>query len=538
MNFPPGTSDPSANYADNLGSWKNDGTKTSHYSTSHKVSKQIKLNPSSEEQANVLVNRYLYVYPKTPSFKRIVVTVSTRVNNKLSGMEQWDLKSPVFVQYYFADGRKPIAVPAHGNSKKRKPYFRTKESTKLRIKEKLPDAKNERCKSKTIFSHLVEERGGVTKIKSPADVPRDRTQISNFHKNSELKENDDLTTVILLSKEEFKSGNPFIREVIAAPELKIFLCNNQQLADIRRFCCNPNKAGILGVDMTFNCGEFFVTITVYRHKMLVTDHGNEPCFIGPVLIHQSKSFESYFGLPSLMVKYSPELKNLQAMGTDGETALINAFKCIFTTALHLLCDLHMKENIEHHLNSLNVDSFLLRKIVFGVFGRRVGSVKIKGLVDCTTEEEFTVSRNNLINEWRNMDVPEEFITYFMGKSALISQTMTADVRARAGLGSPPDMYRQQGNESINNMIKKDMVKKMTILQFINHLRHIVEQQQSEVEMAIYGRGVYEMKEEYRATYAVDEGTWYRKSEPQKEHCIEKFNNAPVIGPNHNSKVIL
>lgn len=171
-------------------------------------------------------------------------------------------------------------------------------------------SENERCKSKTIFSHMVEERGGVTKIKSPADVPRDRTQISNFHKNSELKENDDLTTVILLSKEEFKMRDPFIREVIAAPELKIFLCNNQQLSDIRRFCCNPNNAGILGVDMTFNCGEFYVTITVYRHKMLVTDHGNEPCFIGPVLIHQSKSFESYFGLPSLMVKYSPELKNL------------------------------------------------------------------------------------------------------------------------------------------------------------------------------------------------------------------------------------
>ena len=73
---------------------------------------------------------------------------------------------------------------------------------------------------------MVEERGGV-KIKSPANVSRDRTQISNFHKNSELKENDDLTAIILRSKEEFKSGDPFIREVIAAPELKVFLCNNQ-----------------------------------------------------------------------------------------------------------------------------------------------------------------------------------------------------------------------------------------------------------------------------------------------------------------------
>ena len=65
---------------------------------------------------------------------------------------------------------------------------------------------------------MLEEKGGVTNIKSPADVPRDRTQISNFHKNSEMKENDDLTSLIFLSKEESKTGNPFIREVIASPQ--------------------------------------------------------------------------------------------------------------------------------------------------------------------------------------------------------------------------------------------------------------------------------------------------------------------------------
>ena len=54
--------------SDNLGSWKNDGTKTLYYSTSHKASREIKLKPSSEEDAKVLVNRSLCVYPKTPFF--------------------------------------------------------------------------------------------------------------------------------------------------------------------------------------------------------------------------------------------------------------------------------------------------------------------------------------------------------------------------------------------------------------------------------------------------------------------------------------
>ena len=91
--------------SDNLGSWKNDGTKTLYYSTSHKASREIKLKPTSEEDAEVLVYRYLYVYPKTPSFKRVVVTVSVKVDNKLSGKTEWELKSPVFMQYYFTDGR-------------------------------------------------------------------------------------------------------------------------------------------------------------------------------------------------------------------------------------------------------------------------------------------------------------------------------------------------------------------------------------------------------------------------------------------------
>ena len=87
-----------------------------------------------------------------------------------------------------------------------------------------------------------------------------------------------------------------------------------------------------------------------------------------------------------------------------------------------------------------------KKILFGIFGRQVETLKIKGLVDCTIEGEFVITRNCLINEWQSMNVPKEFITYFMEKSALILQTMTADIRARAGIGCPPDMYHQQGNQ--------------------------------------------------------------------------------------------
>ena len=81
----------------------------------------------------------------------------------------------------------------------------------------------------------------------------------------------------------------YIREVGAAPETFVFLANNWQLNDIMRFCTDKDNCSILGVDMTFNIGDFYVTITVYWHTLLRSvQYGVEPA-IGPTLLHQAKS---------------------------------------------------------------------------------------------------------------------------------------------------------------------------------------------------------------------------------------------------------
>ena len=82
-------------------------------------------------------------------------------------------------------------------------------------------------------------------------------------------------------------------------------------------------------------------------------YGVEPTMIGPVLLHQGKSYESYFPLPSLIVKYCPELKNLQAVGTDCKKALISVLTEIFSETLHL-CDFHMKDNIHLKLKECKI----------------------------------------------------------------------------------------------------------------------------------------------------------------------------------------
>ena len=113
--------------------------------------------------------------------------------------------------------------------------------------------------TKRIFNEMMQEKGGLTKIRSPADVPRNREQIRNFRKNSAstVSTPDDLTVVMYKCKEQSKNENEwFIREVCVSPEMHVFLCNRIQLNDLIRFCCNDVNTSIFGVDMTFNIGEY------------------------------------------------------------------------------------------------------------------------------------------------------------------------------------------------------------------------------------------------------------------------------------------
>lgn len=62
--------------------------------------------------------------------------------------------------------------------------------------------------------------------------------------------------------------NIFVPEVIAAPELIVFLASERQLSDLARFCCHPAQFCILGVDATYNIGK------IDKLKRKMTRKGN------------------------------------------------------------------------------------------------------------------------------------------------------------------------------------------------------------------------------------------------------------------------
>ena len=317
----------------------------------------------------------------------------------------------------------------------------------------------------------------------------------------------------------------YIREVGAAPETFVFLANNWQLNDIMRFCTDKDNCSILGVDVTFNIGPFYVTITVYRHTLLrSTQYGVEPAMIGPILLHQGKSYESYFPLPSLMVKYCPKLKELQAIGTDCEKALINAVVSVFQMALHLLCDLHMKDNIDEKMREYQLDPSLCVEIRQKIFGKKIGHSKVPGMVDCRDETEIDQKINEALSFLYERQVANGFITYFLAKCELIRRTMAADVRARAGLGNPPELYRQQANESINRVVKRDLLGKLSLSQCAEHLQNLVQAQQEEVLSAMMNASSeYVLKPEYAAA-GCKQIEFYQMNDIQRSKFIKQFNN--------------
>ena len=71
--------------------------------------------------------------------------------------------------------------------------------------------------------------------------------------------------------------------------------------------------------------------------------------------------------------------------------------------------------------------------------------------------------------------------------------MIAPVRELAHLGSPPEKFTNNPNESANSVVKKwTDFKKSSWPGFIEKLRKLVDIQLTEVDKAVYGAGEYSL----------------------------------------------
>ena len=177
--------------------------------------------------------------------------------------------------------------------------------------------------------------------------------------------------------------------VAAAPEPMAVLATNHQVDDMVRFLTDPVDFSIMGVDPTFNFGDFNMTPTVY-HNLLLDHHtrGYCPVMLDPMLVHDQKKFSSYNFFASILISLGPALRNIIAFSTDGETEPYKAFAVNFPYALLLHCFHHYQGNLSSKLKDLGILTTVAEMFLSDIFGRSEDPIHTESIVDADSSQKF------------------------------------------------------------------------------------------------------------------------------------------------------
>ena len=318
------------------------------------------------------------------------------------------------------------------------------------------------------------------------------------------------------------------------------LASGQQLADLQRFC-TKDKFSVLSVDPTFNLGSFYVTPMTYQNLVTSKRGGNHPILLGPVLIHQTKTFRPFHYFASTLTRLCPDLVSIKAFGTDGEPELIKAFKAVFTTATHLRCFNHIRKNIKGKLESLNIPQKVAKEFIQDIFGVQRGSHFESGLVDLESDISFYNTVKQLECRWNNLErscgvTSPQFHSWFLHyKASELVSSCLLSIRKKAGIQG---YYTTNNSESINHIIKQETNwTESKLPDFIRHLQNIKDQHVSELEKSVIGRGEWLLLSDYKFLQIPEEKWFSRMSEGGRKAHIKKVLSCPISVPAVNGATV-
>ena len=426
-----------------------------------------------------------------------------------------------------------VLIRPHGNSSTSKPYYRTALSVRKNLTKAL-QAKT----PKEAVGEVFKGKGGLLGAPSVGQIPRNRKQARNIKYHNRLtgaggtQGRDILYIMMEQCKAADSKQNRFVQEVTCAPEPMAILASSQQLLDIERFCCSTTQFSIMGIDPTFNLGEFSVTPIVYQHLLVVgRQSGQSPWMLGPILVHYKKEFRNYNFFLSALIGLQHTLTNVRAVGTDGELNLIQAIHQQFTNALHLRCFRHLQGNIERHLQAYKIPQTYVSQYIYDIFGSDdLHGTHHEGLVDSENQEEFFERLEMLQPIWKRreeeLSLQIQFHAWFCKhKAEGICSSALRSIREEAGLGSPPRGYYTNPNEAMNRVLKEKVAwKKQQLPEFTHTMKELVVEQHQEVEKAVINGGEYTLRQEFRALEVAEPGKWWRMNEGQRAQFLKKFNN--------------
>lgn len=434
------------------------------------------------------------------------------------------------VQYWFDGPPIEVKVKPHGNALCNTPFFCTAESAKRRHQEIARTNKPSEALQKA-----TQDGGGELGATGMQKLPRNIQQMKNYRRTGHTKDHNVLYSVMLQCKLTEGTSDAFVRDVKAAPDPQCVMMFDFQLQDLVRFLTDSRKFSIFTADTTYNVGNFYVTPTTYKHLMLVdTTSKKHPTMAGPFLVHQRKNFAAFNYFASTLICFNKKLQQIQAFGTDGDEALVEAFTHNFPFAIQLRCFLHVKRNILSKLKDRGIPSSVSEEFISDMFGKRIGDRYEEGLVDSTSVADFHTRLQNCEETWNARELSYQrpgqasFFEYFVHTySSIFEHTMLRNIRTDVGLGFPPDIFTTNSSESLNAVIKKRLnYKESEWPEFNEAMKQLVLAQRDEVIRALSGRGQYQLDREY-AHLIVSPQQWIRMKPEQRKELIKQFDSMKI-----------
>ena len=216
---------------------------------------------------------------------------------------------------------------------------------------------------------------------------------------------------------------------------------------------------------------------------------------------------------------NPNLRDIKAIGSDGDEALQNAIEICFQDAIKLLCVNHKRENIEKQLRKSRGNSLAVNHIMADIFGKEKHWTYEKGLIDSQTASEFDQNLKDFKATWDSL-IPS-FHTWFVQYEAeLFKRHLITEVTCLANLEGP---FNNNRTESINNNLKNWIGRagKVSFSALNGKVKELVLTQQQEFELSIFGNGPYQLSKNFESMRK-ERQVWNAMTAAQRKDALQEF----------------
>ena len=310
--------------------------------------------------------------------------------------------------------------------------------------------------------------------------------------------------------EEEPDSHPFARCVV-------IMYIDEQLQDIRRFCCCApiGETTVLGVDKTFNLGQFHVTVTSFKNlSMLRRDTNDHPIFIGPMYIHGSSTTSDYSVFFDHIRSALDNPRSSPTVGSDDEKALRIAIARAWPQAYQIYCHRHLHTNCTEYLSrKVGLTDQQKKPVLAAVFGDTgVTAANSRVVFDARLAHATSLAHNY------------NFSDYFTNRLSPLLQHNFDTSQQQHFPTNIDTRWTNNNSESANHMLKVAIAwKPKSLLDLVGKLAEVVRGQYEEVERAIINTGDYRLHTTFDR-YHTHRHIWRTLPDEQRTRHLKKFYN--------------